>query len=512
MAVALTIAAVSKSYVKGSLTISETANGRTTARFDVRSNDGTYRPAFDATAIITEDGDRIFAGLIDRPSEKGTLGDKQGDHEAFKTSVSCVDFNAYTERRFVSEDIAAGQTLKQVLTTLVTNYLTGYGVSLLGGQVNGPTLPALKWTYKRLDEVLNELSALTEKYGERYIWNIDFFKVLSAVQPSTNAAPFDVADGDGLVIGDITVDRTRDRYANRVIVRVPPKQESGRIESFDGDGSTDTFELNYTLESFPYGVIHRFESDGVTPSGAETFGTVGTTPVQWEYDPDTNEITRTAGATESGYVYKLTFNGIKEASAIAEDAGEIAAYGIWERVVVVEEVPDDTTVDALADAYLEESLSAPKRLKYRTFETGVQPGQSQHITRAMRTLDDDVLITDVVTRDYGTNRLVRDVSATTGSSLKSRWRDLVKAWSGDKTGKGAMNTPAIGLAGPVPGGGAAPPLTSVQFNRSGAFGGVADFTFDEDTNSLVCGSDSSITAADPSHCAIFGEFCEIGDA
>jgi hypothetical protein len=58
---------------------------------------------------------------------------------------------------------------------------------------------------------------------------------------------------------------------------------------------------------------------------------------------------------------------------------------------------------------------------------------------------------------------------------------------------------------------AAPPLTAIQFNRDGGFGGDAAFTYDEDTNSLICGDDSSITAATPSHCAIFGTFCEITD-
>jgi hypothetical protein len=178
-------------------------------------------------------------------------------------------------------------------------------------------------------------------------------------------------------------------------------------------------------------------------------------------------------------------------------------------------VPDDTTVEALAEAYLAESLSAPKRIKYRTFESGVKPGMSQHITRAMRNLDDDVLITDVVIKDYGTARLVRDVSATTGTSLKSRWRDVVKTWSGDKTGGAAMLTPTLGAAGPS-GAAAAPPIQSFQFNRMGALGAIAGIYVEEDETSVVIGdpivsSVGAITAADFSHCLIVGPYCEITD-
>jgi hypothetical protein len=87
---------------------------------------------------------------------------------------------------------------------------------------------------------------------------------------------------------------------------------------------------------------------------------------------------------------------------------------------------------------------------------------------------------------------------------------VLKLWAGDKTGGSAPTTPVVGtgaVAHVGPGG----PDTAVQWNDSGSFGGTGEFTFDDDTNSIICGSDSSITAADVSHCAIFCEFCESGD-
>jgi hypothetical protein len=44
----------------------------------------------------------------------------------------------------------------------------------------------------------------------------------------------------------------------------------------------------------------------------------------------------------------------------------------------------------------------------------------------------------------------------------------------------------------------------VQFNRSGAFGGDANFHYYDGTGSVVCGPGSAITAASHQGCAIFG--------
>ncbi len=505
MAITVTIGGATKSYRKGSLRVSEVINGRTTGSLSVRSNDGTYRPALDAEVIVTEGATRILGGLIDKPSERGILGDKTGAYPAIETKINVVDFSHYAERRYVNETLAAG-TMKSMLTTLIANYLTDYGITLDGGQADGPSLPELKYEYRLLSEVLNEIATLTGKYGEPYVWQVDYFKVLSAFQPSTEAAPFDVADGDGVVIGDLTVETSNEKYANKVTVKSPAKAESGRIETFTGDGTSGPFTLQYTPTKL-YGHIL------VTSGGGETLGLSGDGG-QWSYDDVTNSITRDAGATAIGETYPLYFDGIYEGEASATDASwDSTPASRKHKVIKVETVPADTTIQALADAYLAQALNAPKKIVYTTFESGIRPGQTQHITSTLRDLDDDVFISEVVTRDYGKDRLVRTVSATTGDDPQDGWRDKYKVWSGDKTGLGVMPAVVAGDGGAV-GIGPALPKRSIQYHDNenpGKFGGQAEFIFYQDEQSIVCGSDSAITAAAFSHCAIFGEFCEIAD-
>jgi len=442
--------------------------------------------------------------LIERPSERGVFNG--APNASIETKVSVVDFAAYAERRYFNGTLAAG-TLKSQLTTAVA-LLSGYGVTLDAGQVNGPTLPEVTFKYTQVGEVFNQLMTTTAKYGEQYVWRIDAFKVLSAFQPSSSAAPFDiVGNTPSQVIGDITVEPTREHYANRIILIVPPKTETNHVETFTGDGSTYSFPLSYTLTAMRYTV----QVDGVDE--LLTFQGIGfDLAVHWLYYAEDKTIRRLIAGTPdppaNGAAISITFDGTFSAEVTAEDAGEIATYGLWEKVVTVDSVPSDTSAQALADAYLAQALPLTQTVKYRTHATGLRPGQIQTINVPRRNVNATAVITDVVTRDFGKTTLSRDVTAVIDAetNLGGRgWRDVYKLWAGDRTGGSTKASftvgagTAAGIAGP------APPDQSVQFNNGGSFGGDEAFLYYKDQNSVVCGGGaSSITAADFESCQVFG--------
>lgn len=508
----LTIAGVPKAIRAGSLHLSETLNGRTTAAFAIVSFDGTYRPAMDAQVIIEEDGGRVFGGLVERVTERGFHG---GAKPAIETIVSAGDFTAYTDRRYVNETIPAG-TLKAALI-VVTSYLAGYGVTLDAGQVDGPTLPELVYVYRPLTEVLNELSTLTAGFGEQFAWTIDSFKVLSMAQPSTLAAPFDLI-GNLLpeVVGDIEVEPRRDHFANRVIVKVPAKQEDNHLESFTGDGSATTFQLQY-VPSATRGYV-AYAADGVFTPGEDANETLNVTgdadAAMWTYDPGTNTITRNIGTPALGSLIEIIFNGTFEGLGQADDLASQAAVGLWEKVVVVDSVPTDATAQSLAEGYLAQALTATQTLTYKTFEQGLRPGQTQTVTVPARNLSGAAILTDVVTRD-SQNRLIREITAEIRAETnlgRRGWRDLYKDWLGDKAGEtsGISSGGEGGVHQVGPGG----PNRAVQYNDGGRFGGDADFLYYKTENSIVVGGGgSAITATGGfESCQVFGYDNHITDA
>ncbi len=502
----LTIAGAAKVIRAGSLNLSETLNGRTTAGFTITSFDGTYRPALDAEVIIEEDGDRVFGGLIERATERGFHG---GAKPAIETLVSAGDFTAYTDRRYVNETIPAG-TLKAALIVVAT-YLSSYGVTLDAGQVDGPTLPELVYEYRPLTEVLNELSTLTAKDGEQFAWTIDSFKVLSMRQPSTVPGPFNlIGNLLPVVLGDLEVEPSRDHFANRVIVKVPSRSEENHEETFTGDGSTITFQLQFVPTSTRGYVTYD-------TTQYETLNLTGDAdPAMWTLDPGTNTITRNIGAPALGapisIIFNGTFSGLGQADDLASQAPPPAGVGLWEKVVVVDTVPTDETAQSLAEAYLAQALTATQGITYKTFASGLHPGQTQTVTVPARNLSGTAVLTDVVTRD-SQNRLIREVrlEIRADTNLGRRgWRDTYKDWLGDKAGE----TSPVGIGdGGVQQVGPGGPNRAVQFNDEGRFGGRAEFLWYKTESTIVAGGGgSSMDATLFESCQIFGFDNHIADA
>ena len=87
--------------------------------------------------------------------------------------------------------------------------LSGFGVTLSGSQVNpGPTLPELHYDYVVLLRRDSTISRSTRGTGRA---QINYSKVLRIYDPSTSSAPFNVSANDGNVIGDVTVEPSREK-------------------------------------------------------------------------------------------------------------------------------------------------------------------------------------------------------------------------------------------------------------------------------------------------------------
>jgi hypothetical protein len=501
MTFTLTIDGVAKALKAGSLRISQTANGRATASFTILSEDRSYRPAIRDRVVMTEDGTTIFSGPIERVSERGMF---KGSHPGIQLVISAADNNVYAERRYITEDIPAG-TLKAALQVLEP-YFTPYGIALHASQVNGPNLPALNFELVRADEVFNQLATLTADAGEPYVWDFAADDTFRMFQPSTVAAPFDLV-GNNLpeVIGDIEVDTTLNPgYANKIIIKLAPKTEIAHTETFTGDGTTSVWSLTYTLIK-DYGYVT--DDTGTSPV---TNKTLTTTPYQgtadWTYHPATNTLERDLGPLPLGQVAEFKFDGTFSGTYEATDPEWV--YDPWERVLVLDTIPDNTTGQAFADAELAIRLTEQKTARYSTWEQGIAAGQGQTINTSARATNAAGMISEVEIRDL-VHRLDRRVTTTTDSAttnLRRGWRDVYKAWLGDKSGTGGTTT-AAGSATQGP----SLPDESVQYNASGAFGGKATFIFKAGGNSVVIGDGSAITASSYESCFIAGKNCEISD-
>jgi len=421
--------------IRPNWTITEAANGRNRMDFAVHSLDGSVRYANDDEVILTEDGTRIFGGLVDRPAERGFGG--SGAASAIEQALGAVDFNVYPSRIAVSADTDQPSESLQARLTWIAGLMAAQGVTLDAGQAVGPTLPAASYTAGQfLIDVLAETVALADGTGATsWVWNIDYSKVLSAVEAGTAAAPFNLADGDGQVVGDIEVEQPRSTdYANYIRL-LGGAGTRDVTDAWTGDGSTVTFALTYTLAS-GYGYV--------TCAGVyETLGTGAT----WEYDSATNSITRTS-APGVGAAISMTYVA-QFPKAVTADGGVAAANRV-QKVYTAPEVFDVVVMQALADSYLTRDMASPKTVRYTAAwdKTDLHPGDTQTITSAKRNLSGTHLITEVRIVKQDRQLVHREVTAVSSTRLPSTLREkFQQTFGGGSTGAASASSITVVTGG-----------------------------------------------------------------
>jgi hypothetical protein len=435
--------------------IQETLDAPDVAIFDIESAGSPFlRFSLGASVFVTENGVRIFGGYVTGLRERGFSGPNGGD---FVVEIQATSYEINAQRRVITELISQGspaETISDALTTLVTNYYDDVGVTLHPDQATGPDLPALTFERVRGDQVNREIA---ESVG--YLISIDFENRLRAWAPGDIEAPEDYDEdvNPEILTGDIEVEKQlQNGYANKVILVGEGIVVPDHIDSFVGDGAEDTFDLTYKIVGpVPYGdgtgaVGYAVVNYNGVP-GSEPIGGLLATGLDWKYDPIARTIQRTAGVPGNGVPFSIQYHGLFEPEATAQDAGEIATYGLWEHVEHVTTVTDDTSAQAYADALLAQKLASKSEIvTAHTRELGYHPGQMMAMASDLRQLTGEYLITQVDTfSEAGGVRLVRKLTLAKSENNDHDWRKVIQQWSqGASTTSGTAASSTTSSAGP----------------------------------------------------------------
>jgi len=483
MAEVLTIGAEVTAPQAGSLRISETLNGRNTLTCDVVSMDGTYRPAGLDGVTYERDSVLWFGGFIEDPQESGH---KTVSKANIATRINVVDYNALPDRRHIEVTLPAG-TLKAGLTILTT-YLAGYGVTLSGSQVDGPTLEALPFERQSLTQILNRLSLITG-----YVWSISYAKVLSMSAPGATAAPFNLTSASRNIVGDIKVDTSLKNYANRVIVRFsedarPAYAFLSTTANFTNGETVTVASRTYTFQdtltdvngnvhigadateslSNLIAAINVGAGAGTAYATTTTVHSLVTAALQSASmmrvialtagaSGNTQGVSDTAASatwiTEGGGAVSTLQFGADEALVNFVTAENVAEQeggaNLVERTFSHPEVRLASVAQAYADGYLVRHLQKPKTVSYSCRTLGLHPNQVQTINISARSLSGNFLITAVEYVSIGTilRCHVTAVSETdAGLVVPPDNRDFFRGFTGSASG-GAVGSISVGGAG-----------------------------------------------------------------
>lgn len=481
MTFTVTIDGNTRSLQAGTMSIALRANERATMNAQVYSATGSWRPDLNEEVVITADSVVIFGGYIETALEAGA---GQQPIAAILTDITASDYNSIPSRKLVAE-ARPSETLKVRLQWLIDNHLDDYGVSLDAGQATGPTLEATAYAYESIDSILTGLATLA---GPDYIWRIDFTKKLKVYSASGVSAPFNVSVGSGHAIGDITVEPSRNGFANRVIVQAGTSRIVDKTDPFTGDGSTTAFTLRYPMVYTPtvgYGYVTY---DG----NSETLDLTGVAGAMWEYAPAANTITRDTAPANTKAI-SITYPA-QFPIWVAADGGAAAA----DVVMIKIDRPDVYDIDeaqAIADAELAARDTTTKTVSYSTKTAGLLPGQTQTITNSSRGLSAvSCVITEVtITNDIGPNYLRYAVKAIASGPITT-WRNAFKTLGSSNTST-SLGGSSIAVAASQGGwNGEAPQLGDVGMGVGGFLSSAAAMTYNRlsSTNAwgLAVGSDA----------------------
>jgi hypothetical protein len=380
MGIAIVIATVTRNdrVLTETIGIDLALGGRSTARFQTRH--ASWFPSVGQPVEIYHQDETtlMFKGTIDEVRRFYPF-DAAPSGYVF-AECSCVDLSARLDQRLAGEyeftDTAAGD----IITTLATTAaLTSEGLdfSLVA---TGPTLTRFAVTYSTFREMLDAITELSPGYR----WSVrpDGKVVFSTT--STYTAPFTLTAS---LAHSLSVRETREDYFNQVVVRVTNALRETETQEFTGDGTAQTFELDYPAGKVSKIRVNEVEQDigiGDVDTGKDWYWNAGSATIRQESADTPLSISDTLS---------VDYQGVEAIYVGASDATEQAARATIEnntgKYEVFREASEFVTrADAaqLAQALVDANADMPEVLRYRTSDykeadaKELQPGQLQTIT------------------------------------------------------------------------------------------------------------------------------------
>lgn len=454
MAFTLTIGGVNRTtklVYNGRIRYSNVAGQR--GRFELAVLDllgaTAYRPAPDDTVKFEDGATTLFEGRIlgtrESPAQSAEL-----DYTTTETVISGSDQTAYLDQPRVKLDIAAGVSLKTALTSIRDNWLTGYGITIDAAMASGPTLPAIVADKITAAEAIALLSKITG-----WIRRLTGGKVLSMFSPGSVAAPYNLSDAGGDVMGIVEWSKDRKDYWNQILVRCG--NQGGKVfheQTWVATAGQTAFVLDYPMADIAaYGYVDVDTTGlgtGYVANPLNALGAHGTFTVSVATDAFTGDPVYTLTTTSArsvGHLVRFKYDRTSPFTVYARDAGQIASKGLYELLVDRADIDDKTQAQALADGLLRYYLaSTSKVVQVTTRKAGVPyPGQSLTLSFAARDVSGTFMVIGVEFHDDVDRTLVCTLTCVEGTEATPTWLDFFR----DLEGGGASSAGTVAVSGPL---------------------------------------------------------------
>lgn len=405
--------------VVNSLRINSRLGQRNRASFTLTDTTGAFRPVVGSEVIIDDSTGtpRYFGGFVDSFSETLTI---DGNQTALTYEVECVSYDALADRRLVAASYESPtQTLSTIVTDIVTNTLTGDGITTTNVDT-GPVIDRMKFNYVPASAVFNELANVTG-----YSWWIDENKALYFKPRSGVAATVTI---DSSNARRVAVSRTTETYRNKQLIRAGVDLTASRTENFTGNATQKAWTLAYPVGATPTALTVGGVSKTVGIRGVDT-------GKDWYYqigDPVINQDDG-AAAVGSAVAIAVTYQGqfpilvnAQNDVAIASLAAASSTSGIFESLEDRGNLNDDDAASSIAEGLLRRYGAITRRLTFETDTSGLAVGQLLTATFTPHAVSGSWLVDSVSAVDRNGQDLVWTIEALDGESVGG-WAEFFQA-------------------------------------------------------------------------------------
>lgn len=391
MALSLLIGGISRRWKNGTLGIVETLGGRSTCDFSLEILQGEgWAPYVGVDVVVLDGVTRLFAGSIESVEVIRYHGNAAVLHR-----VSCIDHHRILDRRLAGEYNWQQRTAGQIVRDICNNSLQGEGIDTAFVQ-DGPVIEEFSIDYPTVAEAIDQVARVA-----KMLWLVDYQKNLRFFSPETYECPFELNNQDANFTS-LGVRSTREKYANRMLVRLGQYLRPEQTARFDASGrSGEGEEADASLA--PDGERNRF---WVThPLGAEPKVTVNGSPKMvgvwgtdenrdwyWSLQSRNLEQDPEAAPLAAGDVLEVTYVGVEQNWALAENLDEMAlrstiegGTGWYETLRTANDPTTRSQAQQLAESLLDQvdELSATAEVALNTIReplaSTARVGQRIHI-------------------------------------------------------------------------------------------------------------------------------------
>lgn len=401
-----------------------------------------YRADTEEPLLIDHDAaGRVFTGKI-TDIDEGPL-DPDGDDGVVQALTARAMMPITDQVQDITVTYPAGMTRKEVLDELVADHLHPFGITLDPTITDGDIMPELAFDAVSPKTILDQIATIT---GE--VWRLRPDDVLEMFTIGEKVAGFTLDESNA---GTVRVKKTMSQFLNRATLKAGPSAQLAKVITIIADGVADSWVVDYTPVSDGAGWIVVSdplirEDDGITPS-AHTLSAPGGGG-QYEFDPDTNTLTRLIGVPTVNTV--ITFTPVVQfpLTVVAEDAASIAAHGLWSKKFQDVNITDIDTAQQTVEGLLATGLTAPREVSLMTTEGFVLPGTTIPLDFPKRLVSGDWIVVKVDIADFEADLLEYSYTLQDGDRTQGTFTEVMRSRL-HGTSSGAVSISTSGIVSPT---------------------------------------------------------------